>query len=206
MINVDDAKFKEIAERLKMTPEAVINAFLDSLNDSSSDIITHAMNSGSLKKSMDELMNNSEAAYAMGSLIRSVVGDRDYWMDESDYNMENGVFTFGLSFGEEAAMDSALLQFGDTPLELVSASVDDIVLNNDIDFLNEISSVLDELDDYECEFSHEWVDDKHISFMIQIEQIGSDALVLPKMDNVEPAVRKIMEIIRNHDSRRQKQK
>ena len=82
-----------------------------------------------------------------------------------------GYFTFGLSFGKEVAMDSVLLQFGDAPLELVSASVDDVVLDNDVDFLNEIHSVLDDLDD-EYEFSHEWVGDNYLSFMIQIELIG----------------------------------
>ena len=188
-----------------MTPEAVIDAFLDNLHNLPPSITTRAINSGSLKNSMEELINNSEAAYTMGSLIRNVVGDRDYWMDGSDYYMENGVFTFGLSFGEEVAMDSVLLQFGDAPTEVISTSVDDVVLDNDVDFLNEIHSVLDELDD-EYEFSHEWVDDNHLSFTIHIGLIGMGALVLPKMDDVEPVVRKIKKIIKNHDSRRQKQK
>ena len=166
---------------------------------------THAINSGSLKNSMDDLVNNSEAAYTMGHLIRNVVGDRDYWIDESDYNMENGVFTFSLFFADDVIMDSVLLQFGDAPLVLISASVDDVVLDNNVDFLNEIYSVLDELDD-EYTFSYEWVGDRHLEFMIQIDLIGMGALTLPKMDDVEPAVRKIMEVIKNHDSRKQRQK
>ena len=205
MIHIDGSRFEELAERLKMTPEAVVDVFLDNLHNPPPCITTRAMNSGSLKNSMEDLINNSEAAYTMGSLIKNVVGDRDYWIDESGYDVENGVFTFGLSFGKEVAMDSVLLQFGDAPLELVSASVDDVVLDNDVDFLNEIHSVLDDLDD-EYEFSHEWVGDNYLSFMIQIELIGMGALVLPKMDDVEPVVRKIKEIIKNHDSRKQKQK
>ena len=205
MIHIDGGRFEELAERLKMTPEAVIDAFLDNLHNPPPCITTRAMNSGSLKNCMGELINNSEAAYTMGSLIRNVVGDRDYWIDESGYEIEKGVFTFGLSFGKEVAMDSVLLQFGDAPTEVVSALVDDIVLDNDIDFLNEIHSVLDGLDD-EYEFSHEWVDDNHLSFTIHIGLIGMGALVLPKMDDVEPVVRKIKEVIKNHDSRRQKQK
>ena len=202
MIHIDGSRFEELAERLKMTPEAVIDVFLDNLHNPPPCITTRAMNSGSLKNSMEDLINNSEAAYTMGSLIKNVVGDRDYWIDESGYDVENGVFTFGLSFGKEVTMDSVLLQFGDAPLELVSASVDDVVLDNDVDFLNEIHSVLDDLDD-EYEFSHEWVGDNYLSFMIQIELVGMGALVLPKMDDVEPVVRKIKEIIKNHDSRKQ---
>ena len=205
MINVDGDRFEELAERLKTTPEVVVNTFLDSLHNPPPCITIHAMNSGSLKNSMDDLINNSEAAYTMGHLIRNVVGDRDYWIDESDYNMENGVFTFGLSFVGDVVMDSALLQFGDVPLELISASIDDVVLDNDVDFLNEIDSVLDKLDG-EYEFSYEWVGDRHLAFMIRIELIGMGALTLPKMDDVEPTVRKIMEIIKNHDSRKQRQK
>ena len=154
---------------------------------------------------MDVLINNSEAAYTMGHLIRNVVGDRDYWIDESDYNMESGAFTFALLFGGDVVLDSVLLQFGDAPLELISASVDDVVLDNDVDFLNEIYSVLDELDD-EYTFSYEWVGDRHLEFMIQIDLIGMGALTLPKMDDVEPTVRKIIKVIKNHDSRKQRQK
>ena len=205
MINVDGDRFKELAERLKTTPEVVVNAFLDSLHNPPPCITTHAMNSGSLKNSMDDLINNSEAAYTMGHLIRNVVGDRDYWIDESDYNMEHGVFTFSLYFVGNVVMDSVLLQFGDAPLELISVSVDDVVLDNDVDFSNEIDSILDELDD-ECTFSYEWVDDRHLEFMIQIDLIGMGALTLPKMDDVEPTVRKIIEVIKNHDSRKQRQK
>ena len=205
MINVDGDRFEELAKRLKTTPEVVVNAFLDSLHNPPQCITIQAMNSGSLKNSMDDLINNSEAAYTMGSLIRNVVGDRDYLIDESDYNMESGVFTFALFFGDDVVMDSVLLQFGDAPLELISASVDDVVLDNDVDFLNEIYSVLDELD-VEYEFSYEWVGDRHLAFMIQIELIGMGALTLPKMDDVEPTVRKIIKVIKNHDSREQGQK
>ena len=201
MIHIDGDRFEELAERLKMTPEAVVNTFLDSLHNPPPCITIRAMNSGSLKNSMEELLHNSEAAYTMGSLIRNVVGDRDYWIDESGYDMENGVFTFDLFFDKEVVMDSVLLQFGNVPAEVVSVLVDDIVLDNDVDFLNEIHSVLDELDD-EYEFSHEWVGDNHLSFTIHIGLIGMGALVLPKMDDVEPVVRKIKEIIKNHDSRR----
>ena len=139
----------------------------------------------------------------MGHLIRNVVGDRDYWIDESDYDIKSGVFTFSLHFVGDAIMDSVLLQFGDSPLELISASVDDVVLDNNVDFLNEIHSILDELDD-EYTFSHEWVGDRHLAFMIQIDLIGMGALTLPKMDDVEPTVRKIMEVIKNHDSQKQR--
>ena len=50
MINVDDDRFEELAERLKTTPEVVVNTFLDSLHNPPQCITTHAMNSGSLKK------------------------------------------------------------------------------------------------------------------------------------------------------------
>ena len=46
MINVDGGRFEELAERLKTTPEVVVNAFLDSLHNPPQCITTHAMNSG----------------------------------------------------------------------------------------------------------------------------------------------------------------
>ena len=202
-ISVDEKLFLKLAKDLKTTPENIIKIFLEHASNLPHSVWIDAIQeNSSLDKALDKLMTNSEVAFTIGSLIEEIVGDHEYIIDDGSYDIEKGIINFNIIFleGGNESMNEILLQFGSDSGELISASMNDLVLDKDVgEFLDEIYYVLDELDD-EYEFDFEWLDNKYLTFTIQIDT--SEILNLPKVDDLDKIVKKIKEIIKSHNSRR----
>ncbi len=99
-------------------------------------------------------------------------------------------------------MNAILLQFGSDSGELISASINDLVLDKDIEeFVDEIYFILEELDeDYGFNFEFDWLDEKYLTFTIQID--SSEILSIPKVDDLGKIVKKIKETIKSHDNKK----
>lgn len=147
-------------------------------------------------------MKNAEISFTIGSLFDDIIGEHNYEIDDSGYDLEKGIIYFHLSFleGGNEEMDAILLQFGSDSGFVVEASISDLVLDKDIDdFVDEIYQVLDGLDE-DYDFTYEWIDVKHITFMLQIDT--SEIFDLPKFDYIDDFVKNIKKVILQHGSRK----
>lgn len=68
----------------------------------------------SLDNALEKLMKNAKPAFTIGHLIESIVGNRDYVIDDGDYNLVKGTVWFNVGFleGDRGEIDSILFQFG----------------------------------------------------------------------------------------------
>lgn len=202
-IEIDDGLFMELAEKLKTTPENTVKVFLDHANNLSHSIVLNAVQDGSsLDNALDKLMKNAEISFTMGSLFEEIIGDRNYEIGDGGYDLKEGIIYFHLSFleGGDEEMDAILLQFGRDSGEVIEASISDLVLDKEIDdFLDDIYLVLDDLDE-DYNFTYEWIDGEHLTFMLQIDTYGK--FDLPKLDYVDGLIKQIKKIIIQHDSRK----
>ena len=203
-IDIDDELFSELAKDLKTTPENVIKVFLDHAADLPHSVWLNAIQeNSSLDATLEKLMKNAETAFTVGELIEKIVGDREYIVEHGDYNIEKGIINFNIDFltGGDEDIDSILLQFGNDPGEIISASIEDLVLDKDLnDFIDEIYFIIDEFVDDEYNFEYEWIENNHLTFLIQIDT--TESLDLPKVDDLDKMIKKIKKVIKSYDSRK----
>jgi len=203
-IEVDDELFSKLAKDLKTTPENVVKVFLDHAKDLPHSVWLNAIQEhSSLDSTLEKLMKNAEVAFTVGEIIEKIVGNRDYIIGDGDYDFEKGIIHFDIDFlmGGKEDIDSILLQFGSESGEIISASIEDLVLDKDVsEFLNDINSTIGEFVDDEYNFDYEWIDSKDLTFTIQIDT--HEILDLPKVDDLDKMVKKIKKIIKSHDLRK----
>lgn len=205
-IEVKDELFSKLAKDLKTTPENVVKIFLDHASDLPHSVWIDAIQeNSSLDNALEKLMKNAEVAFTLGDLIEKIVGDHDYIIDDGDYNFEKGLFWFNIAFleGDKGEINSLHLQFGNDSGEIITASIQDLVLEKNVnEFLDEINTTIDGFVDVDHEFTfeYEWIEHNYLTFSIQIDT--SEILDLPKVKDLEGMVKKIKKIIKSHDTRK----
>ena len=202
-IDIDEKLFLKLANDFKTTPENIINIFLGHVSNLPHSVWLDAIREdSSLDNSLKKLMDNSEIAFTMGELIKEIVGNHEYVINDGDYDLEKGIIFFTIDFleGGHEHMNSILLQFGSDSGGIISASMNDLVLDKDInEFMDEIHLILEELGD-NSEFEFDWMDEKYLTFTIQIN--SSEILNLPKIDDLDKIVKKIKKTIKSHESQK----
>lgn len=205
-IDVDDELFTKLANDLKTTPENVVRVFLEHAKDIPHSIrLASVQQDGSLDATLEKLMKHAEPALIFARILQDIVGERDYVIDDGGYDLHAGTFWFEVGFleGDTGEIDSVHLQFGKDSGQIISASMKDLVIENDAGtFLDQIYDVCYEFvdEDYEVTFEHDWIEKDWLTFTIQIDT--TPILDLPKIDDLEKMVKKIKEMFRSQDTRK----
>ena len=135
-------------------------------------------------------MDNADPAYLMGDIIREIVGDRDYVVEDSGYDFDGGTFWFEIDFlqGDNGILSSAHLQFGKNAVILGTFSIKNLVEKDHEDFtysIDEIISNNTEEEHYSSEI--DWIDENLATVTISI--YTENILDLPKISILEKIAR-----------------
>lgn len=204
-IEVDDELFSGLAEQLKTTPENVVKIFLEHAKDLPHTLTVAAIQeNSSLDSALEKLMRNAEPAWCMGELIEEILGDDEYFINDSGYDIKEGTFWFIIEFseGDKGELDSVHLQFGKTPLVFASASISDLVLDRNVDkFEDEVNEIVTSFVDEDLfTFEYDWLEHNYLTFSIKLET--DKILDLPKISQLHKMVGKIKEMLIQNDSRK----
>lgn len=203
-IEVNDELFSDLAKKLETTPENVINVFLDHAKNLPYSIISNAnQKNNSLDTALKNLMDNAEPAYLMGEIIQEIVGDRDYTVEDSGYDFEEGTFWFqiDLSQGDKGIIETAHLQFGKTAVILGTFSIKDVLEKDVSGLTDKIDSIIESISDEEhTTFDIEWIEENWASITIGI--YSNEILNLPKITVLEKIAKKIKSTFQKFDERK----
>lgn len=199
---VDEGEFSEMAESLKVDPKYIVNAVLDSVK-SRPWYVHRAVQKGSLGESLGVVLDRSEIAYAWDSVIKEVMGEREYVVEECEVDpLDNSWYL--LAPEGDCDIDSVHLQFGSDSGETVRASVEVELAGGKLS--DEAMGKIDEeiggamLDCMGLDFEHEYYDGIWSFFIIV--HTGSDP-EMPEFGQMHDLVKKIKEIARA-DARNQR--
>ncbi len=195
-IEVNDELFSDLAKKLETTPENVIKVFLDHAKNLPHPILSNAnQKTGSLDTALKNLMDNAEPAYLMGEIIQKIVGDREYTVEDSDYDFEEGIFWFEIDFsqGDKGIIETAHLQFGKTAVILGTFSIKNLVEKDQEDFTDSIDKIISDniQEDDHHSFDVEWSDENLAIVTIRI--YTENILDLPKVSILEKIAQEIID-------------
>lgn len=204
-IEVSDNLFSDLAKKLETTPENVIKVFLDHAKNLPHPVLLNAIQkTSSLDTALEKLLDNAESAYLIGDLIQEIIGEHDYVIEDSGYNLEEGTFWLLANFleGDKGILDSAHLQFGKNAVIMEMFSIKNLLLEKDYEkFTDDIDEIISQNireDDYH-EFEVDWLEANWASFSISI--FTENILDLPKVSVLEKIAQEMMEFFQSHDER-----
>lgn len=186
-VEIDEELFSDLAKKLETTPENVIKVFLDHAKNLPYPVLLKAnQKTSSLDTALENLMNNAEPAYLMGEIIQKIVGDRDYVVEDSGYDFEEGTFWFEIDFlqDDKGVLETAHLQFGKNAVVLGTFSVKNLVEKENEDFTDSIDEIISkntEEEHYSSEI--DWLDENTATVTISI--YTENILDLPKISILE---------------------
>ena len=203
-IEVSDDLFSELAKKLETTPENVVKVFLDHAKNLPHSVIINAVQkTSSLDTALEKLMDNAESAYLTGELIHEIIGDREYSIGDSGYDIENGTFWFLIDLFEDdvGEIDGVHLQFGDNAVISGTFSIKDVILGkNDSDLIEEINIIIEDVNYGEhVTYELDWLEENWAH--IEISIFTEETLDLPKISVLEEIAKKIKLIFQKYDKR-----
>ncbi|PIN82359.1 MAG: hypothetical protein COW26_02920 [Nitrosopumilales archaeon CG15_BIG_FIL_POST_REV_8_21_14_020_33_23] len=194
-IEVVDKLFSDLAKKLETSPENVIKVFLDHAKNLPYSILSNAnQKNNSLDTALRNLMDNAEPAYLMGEIIQKIVGDRDYTVEDSGYDFEEGTFWFEIDFSQDGKgiLETAHLQFGKNSVILGTFSIKNLVEEDQEDFTDSIDEIISN-NTQEEHYSSEidWLDENSATVTISI--YTENILDLPKVSVLEKIAHETMD-------------
>lgn len=191
-IEVSDDLFSDLAKKLETTPENIIKVFLEHAKNLPYSVLSNAIQkTSSLDTALEQLMTNAEPAYLMGALLHEIIGDHNYYVESSDFDLEGGTFWFEIEFldDDKNELESLHLQFGNDAVIAGTFSIKDVPEKDESKLTDEIDSIIQRITDEEYTFDIDWIEENRASITVRID--SHEILNLPKVAVLEEIAKKI---------------
>lgn len=202
-IEIKDAKFDNLAGELKTTPEKLVESLIEHTRNMPVQAVNAVIHGKSLEDQLTDILDNALPGLVLNDVIKEIVGEYDYFIEDGDYDIERGIIWLLITFptGTPLNMGSITLQFGEDSGIVATEFIDKIQLDKDMTELeDEIHYVIDyEPAVGEPSDSFEWdLDGDLLSYSLQIDT--KQFLNIPKVAEVDEIMKKIKDIILSHKS------
>lgn len=202
-IEVDDEKFFKFAKDLKTTPEELMLALVKHTPDMAIQARNEVINGRPLDVQLEDLFENALPGMVLNDLIRDIVGEHEYVIDDGGYSREDGIIWLQVSFFEGTVlnMGSITLQFGKDPGMVALEFVDSFETDEDLaGIANEIEDELDTTDPtFDLDhFDSVEFDDNGESIAITMQINWKEEFDLPRIAEIDEIMRKIKKSLLSH--------
>lgn len=197
-IEINDEGFYDLASDLKVSPEKLVDALISHAKHMSIHARNDIINGRPLDDVFEDLFENALPGLILNNLIRDIVGEHEYVIDDGDYSREDGIVWVQVSFleGTVLNMGSITLQFGKDPGMVTLEFIDSFEIDGN---LGEIAGEIeDDLDDSDPTFDLDHfdsvgLDDDGENIVITLQINWKEEFDLPRIAEIDEVMRKIKE-------------
>ena len=199
-IEINDPDFEQLSIEFKTTPENLIYSLVHHLKFMSQHVKNNIINGQDLDEAFMGVFEDALPGVLFNDMIRNIVGDHDFIIDDGDYDSESGIIWVDISFleGTILNMATAKLQFGNDSGIVVSEYLDKYP--NDLN-LKEITNFLErKIDENDLVFDLESGDsiemteyEDSLGIFLQIN--WDEPLNLPSIEEIDKIMKKIKDLI-----------
>jgi len=204
-IEINDSDFEQLAIEFKTTPENLIYSLVHHVKFMSQHVKNNITNGQDLDEAFMGIFEDALPGILFNDMIRNIVGDHDFIIDDGDYDSESGIIWVDISFleGTVLNMATAKLQFGNDSGIVVSEYLGKYSKNLNLkEITNFLEHKLDEDDlvfDLESEDSIELIDyGESLGIFLQIN--WDEPLNLPSIEEIDKIMKKIKNLISDSTS------
>jgi len=204
-IEINDSDFEQLAIEFKTTPENLIYSLVHHVKFMSQHVKNNITNGQDLDEAFMGIFEDALPGILFNDMIRNIVGDHDFIIDDGDYDSESGIIWVDISFleGTVLNMATAKLQFGNDSGIVVSEYLEKYSKNLNLkEITNFLEHKLDEDDlvfDLESEDSIELIDyGESLGIFLQIN--WDEPLNLPSIEEIDKIMKKIKNLISDSTS------
>jgi len=199
-IEINDSDFEQLSIEFKTTPENLIYSLLHHVKFMSQHVKNNIINGQDLDEAFMGVFEDALPGVLFNDMIRSIVGDHDFIIDDGDYDSESGIIWVDISFleGTILNMATAKLQFGNDSGIVVSEYLDkypkDLNLKEITNFLERKLDENDPVFDLESGDSIEMTEyEDSLGIFLQIN--WDEPLNLPSIEEIDKIMKKIKDLI-----------
>lgn len=201
-IEINDSDFDQLAIEFKTTPENLIYSLVHHVKFMSLHVKNNIINGQDLDEAFMGVFEDALPGILFNDVIRSIVGEHDFIIDDGDYDSESGIIWVDISFleGTTLNMGAAKLQFGKDSGIVASEYLEKYPKNLNLkeitNFLEHNLDENDDLFDLESEDSIE-ITDYGDSLGIFVQINWDEPLNLPSIEEIDKLMKKIKILISN---------
>jgi len=199
-IEINDSDFEQLATEFKTTPENLIYSLVHHVKFMSQHVKNNIINGQDLDEAFMGVFEDALPGILFNDMIRSIVGDHDFIIDDGDYDSDSGIIWIDISFleGTVLNMATAKLQFGNDSGIVVSEYLETYSKNLNLkeitDFLEHKLDEDDPIFDLESGDSIEMTDyGDSLGIFLQIN--WDEPLNLPSIEEIDKIMKKIKNLI-----------
>ena len=199
-VEINDAEFDELAEKFHTTPESLIKSMIHHVKYMSIHAKNDIINGRDLDDVFMGLFEDALPGILLNDVIRNIVGEHDYVIDDGDYDMEAGIIWVDVSFleGTVLNMGAAKLQFGKDPGIVATEYLEKYP--EDLNFGEVANDAENDLDETDPTFDLDRGDSVEItdidgSLYIFLQINWDDPLNFPRIAEIDEMMRKIKDMI-----------
>jgi len=199
-IEINDSDFEQLAGEFKTTPENLIYSLVHHVKFMSQHVKNNIINGQDLDEAFMGVFEDALPGILFNDMIRNIVGDHDFIIDDGDYDSDSGIIWIDVSFleGTVLNMATAKLQFGNDSGIVVSEYLEKYSKNLNLkEITNFLEHKLDEDDpifDLESGDSIEMTDyGDSLGIFLQIN--WDEPLNLPSIEEIDKIMKKIKNLI-----------
>lgn len=199
-IEINDSDFEQLAIEFKTTPENLIYSLVHHVKFMSQHVKNNIINGQDLDEAFMGVFEDALPGILFNDMIRSIVGDHDFIIDDGDYDSDSGIIWIDISFleGTVLNMATAKLQFGNDSGIVVSEYLETYSKNLNLkeitDFLEHKLDEDDPIFDLESGDSIEMTDyGDSLGIFLQIN--WDEPLNLPSIEEIDKIMKKIKNLI-----------
>ena len=199
-IEINDSDFEQLATEFKTTPENLIYSLVHHVKFMSQHVKNNIINGQDLDEAFMGVFEDALPGILFNDMIRSIVGDHDFIIDDGDYDSDSGIIWIDISFleGTVLNMATAKLQFGNDSGIVVSEYLETYSKNLNLkeitDFLEHKLDEVDPIFDLETGDSIEMTDyGDSLGIFLQIN--WDEPLNLPSIEEIDKIMKKIKNLI-----------
>ncbi len=199
-IEINDSDFEQLAGEFKTTPENLIHSLVHHVKFMSQHVKNNIINGQDLDEAFMGVFEDALPGILFNDMIRNIVGDHDFIIDDGDYDSDSGIIWIDVSFleGTVLNMATAKLQFGNDSGIVVSEYLEKYSKNLNLkEITNFLEHKLDEDDpifDLESGDSIEMTDyGDSLGIFLQIN--WDEPLNLPSIEEIDKIMKKIKNLI-----------
>ena len=199
-IEINDSDFEQLAMEFKTTPENLIYSLVHHVKFMSQHVKNNIINGQDLEEAFMGIFEDALPGILFNDMIRNIVGEHDFIIDDGDYDSESGIIWVDISFleGTILNMATAKLQFGNDSGIVVSEYLEEYPKNLNLkEITNSLEHKLDEDDpvfDLESGDSIE-ITDYGDSLGIFLQINWDEPLNLPSIEEIDKIMKNIKNLI-----------
>jgi len=201
-IEINDAKFDELALELKIKPTELVKLLVKHFKNIPVQAKNEVIHGKPLEKQLEGILDLALPGLVLNDVIRNIVGEHEYVIDDGDYDLESGIIWLDISFLEGTILNigTLKLQFGKDAGIVAFEYMEDYPKGLNID---EIARMAEEkLDDTDPVFDVDHGDfieleDDGESICITLQINWKETLNLPRAAEIDVMMKKIKNLILN---------